>query len=86
MRIASEHAGEAASALRAAAEVAAPYMRADAIWEALLRIDAAVDHLCGHAAERCAGIARRLEAGCEGTEEPPCGEALLADARVLEAI
>jgi hypothetical protein len=84
--IASEHTGEAADTLRAAVGIADPYLRADAIWEALLRIDAAAEHLRGHAASRCAEIARRLEAGCEGVEEPPRGEELLAHVSALEAI
>jgi hypothetical protein len=84
--IASEHAGEAADTLRVAAGIADPYLRADAIWEALLRIDAAAEHLCGYAATRCAEIARGLEAGCKANEEPPRGEQLLAHVRVLEAI
>jgi hypothetical protein len=86
MSIASEHAGEAADTLRAAAGIADPYLRADAIWEALMRIDAAAEHLRGPAAARCGEIARGLEEGCEATMEPPRGEELLAHARVLEAI
>jgi hypothetical protein len=65
---ASEHAGETGGALRAAAEIADPYLRADADLGAAAANRRCADRLLGCKAARCAEIARRLEAGCEGTE------------------
>lgn len=84
--IAREHAAEAADTLRAAARIDDPYMRADAIWEAVLRVRSAADHLRGRAASRCTDIGRYLEEGCEGTAEPPSGDVLRNYARTLDRI
>ena len=84
--IAGGHAGEAADTLRLAATIADPYMRADAIWEALERVRCAADRLRSRRAEACNDIARYLEAGCEGRDEPPGGETLEGYARTLEGI
>jgi len=61
MSLPAEHAGEAADTLRRAALVDDPYLRADAIWEALIRVHCAADHLRGQLAARCGDIARYLE-------------------------
>jgi hypothetical protein len=84
--IAAKHAGEAADTLRAAASIADPYLRADAIWEAVERINGAAPHLGGREAARCAEIARRLEEGCEGSAEPPLGTSLRSYAHTLDGI
>ncbi len=85
MSLAGEHAGEAADTLRAAASIADPYLRADAIWEALTLVHSAADHLCGRAGAVCGDIARRLEEGCEGSAEPPAGDTLRVYAHTLDA-
>ena len=86
MSIATEHTGEAADTLRAAAEVSDPYKRADAIWEAVERVRCAADRLRGREAAACEDIARYLEEGCEGRDEVPGREALRGYARTLDAI
>ncbi len=85
--IATEHAAEAADTLRAAADVGDPYLRGDAIWEAVERLKRTVLHL-GH----CRGRPSRffldllgtLEGGCDGSDEPPAGPALKALAQELD--
>ncbi len=79
--IAAEHAGEAADTLRRAADIADPYLRADAIWEAAVRVQSAAVRLAGKAAERCSSIARGLEDSCEadGTALTPDALTALAD-------
>jgi hypothetical protein len=84
--IAAEHVGEAADTLRAAALIADPYLRADAIWEAVERINSAAQHLGGREAACCAEIARRLEEGCDGSAEPPLGDSLRSYACTLDGI
>ncbi len=84
LTIATEHAGEAADTLRRAALLDDPYRRADAIWEAVLRVESAAQHLRGRAASRCTDIARRLEEGCEKGAEPPVGDTLRKYANTLE--
>lgn len=74
--VAREHAAEAADTLRVAAGIADPYRRADAIWEAVERVNAATVRLCGRAAARSAEIARALEEGCEAGRRLPGGEEL----------
>jgi hypothetical protein len=86
MSIATEHAAEAADTLRAAAGIADPYKRADAIWEAVERINAAAERLGGRPAAGCAELARRLEEGCEAGREPPGAEELQRRARALDRI
>ena len=86
MSIAAEHMGEAADTLRAAALIADPYLRADAIWEAVERINSAAPHLGGREAACCAEIARRLEEGCDGSAEPPLGDSLRSYACALDGI
>ncbi|HEY2333627.1 MAG TPA: hypothetical protein VGH58_01295 [Solirubrobacterales bacterium] len=86
MSIAAEHVGEAADTLRAAALIADPYLRADAIWEAMKRINSAAPYLGGREAACCAEIARRLEEGCEGSVEPPLGDSLRSYACTLDGI
>lgn len=78
--IATEHAGEAADTLRHAAGITDPYLRADAIWEAAVRVQSAAARLAGRAAERCSSIARGLEDSCEAD-----GAALTADALTVLA-
>ncbi len=73
---AAEHTGEAADTLRHAATIADPYRRADAIWEAVVRLHSASGCLGGLAAERCDEIAHRLEEGCEADAELPDADAL----------
>ncbi len=73
---AAEHICEAADTLRHAATIADPYRRADAIWEAVVRLRSASGGLGGLAAERCEEIAHRLEEGCEADAELPDGDAL----------
>jgi hypothetical protein len=86
--VAREHAGEAADTLRAAAGIDDPYLRADAIWEALERVRCAAEHLfeCAADANRCNEIAHRLEEGCEGNREPLGAEELRGYARTLDFI
>jgi hypothetical protein len=84
--IAAEHVGEAADTLRAAASIADPYLCADAIWEAVERINSAAQHLGGREAVCCAEIARRLEEGCDGSAEPPLGDSLRSYACALDGI
>jgi hypothetical protein len=84
LTIATEHAGEAADTLRRAALLDDPYLRADAIWEAVLRVESAAQHLRGRAASRCTEIARHLEEGCEKGAEPPVGDTLREYANTLE--
>lgn len=86
MSIAAEHAGEAADTLRRAALIDDPYLRADAIWEAVVRVHSAADHLRGRVATRCADIARYLEEGCDGTAEPPASDTLRGYARTLDGM
>jgi hypothetical protein len=86
MSIAAEHVAEAADALRAAAGIADPYKRADAIWGAVERINAAAERLGGRPAACCAGLARRLEEGCEAGREPPNAEELQRHASDLDRI
>lgn len=86
MSIAVEHAAEAADTLRAATRIADPYIRADAIWEAVERINAATERLRGRPAARCAELARRLEEGCQAGHEPPGAEELQRCARALDRI
>lgn len=86
MSTAAEYAAEAADTLRAAAGIADPYIRADAIWEALERIDAAAGRLRGRPGALCGEIARRLEEGCEANREPPGREELMRCARALDRI
>lgn len=81
MCVATEHLGEAADTLRQAALIGDPYLRADAIWEALERVRAAADHLRGRAASACGEITRLLEESCDGSAEPPVGEVLIGYAR-----
>lgn len=66
--------------------IADPYKRADAIWEALQRVRCAADRLRGRRADVCNDIARYLEGGCEGRDEPPGGETLEGYARTLDGI
>jgi hypothetical protein len=84
--VAAEHVGEAADTLRAAALIADPYLRADAIWEAVERINGAAQRLGGREAACCAEIARRLEEGCDGSAEPPLGDSLRPYACTLDGI
>jgi hypothetical protein len=86
MSIAAEHMGEAADRLRAAALIADPYLRADAIWEAVERINDAVEYLGAREAACCAEIARRLEEACDGSAEPPPGASLRSYACTLDGI
>jgi hypothetical protein len=86
MSLAAQHAGEAADTLRAAALIDDPYLRADAIWEALERVHSAADRLCGRDAAACGEIARYLEEGCDGTTEPPADDTLRSFAHTLDAI
>jgi len=86
MSIAAEHAAEAADALRAAAGIADPYIRADAIWGEVERINAAAGRLGGRPAARCAELARRLEEGCEAGREAPGDEELQRCAGALDRI
>jgi hypothetical protein len=84
--VAREHAGEAGDALRAAAGIADPYKRADAIWEAVERVNAAAPRLRGRAAARCAEIARALEEGCEAGRRLPGDLELGGHADALDRI
>jgi hypothetical protein len=84
LTIAAEHAVEAADTLRRAALIDDPYLRADAIWEAVLRVESAAHHLRGRAASRCTDIARHLDEGCEKGAEPPVGDTLREYANTLE--
>jgi hypothetical protein len=84
--IASEHAGEAADTLRSAAQIEDPYLRANAIWEAMLRVRSAADHLRGRAASLCTDIARYLEEGCEVAGEPLAADTLRGYAETLEGL
>ena len=84
--IATEHAGEAAHTLRQASLIDDPYMRADAVWEAVVRVQQAAARLSGDAAAGCAAIAARLEEGCEAGGDTPTAGALRAYARRLDAI
>ena len=86
MSIAAEHMGEAADTLRAAALISDPYLRADAIWEAVERINSAAPRLGAREAACCAEIARRLEEGCDGSAEPPLGDSLRSYACTLDGI
>jgi hypothetical protein len=86
MSLATEHANEAADTLRAAALIDDPYLRADAIWEALEKVHSTADRLHGRSAAACGDIARYLEEGCDGTAEPPAGDTLRGYARTLDAI
>jgi hypothetical protein len=86
LRIATEHAGEAADTLRRAALLDDPYLRADAVWEAVLRLESAAHHLRGHGAKICTDIARHLEEGCEKDVEAPAGDTLRGYADKLEGI
>jgi hypothetical protein len=86
MSIAAEHLGEAADTLRRALLIGDPYMRADAIWEALARIRSAGDRLCGAAACACLDVVRHLEEGCDGSAEPPEGATLIGYARILDGL
>ena len=86
MSLADEHLGEAADGLRAAAMIADPYMRADAIWEAALRVESGGAHLQGRAAAVCDEIVRRLVDSCDGSDEPPAGAILIGYARTLDGI
>lgn len=84
--IATEHAGEAADTLRAAAEIGDPYLRADAIWEAAVRVQSAAAHLGGRAALRCSSIARGLEDSCEADGVALTPDALTALADQLDSL
>jgi hypothetical protein len=85
--IAAEHAAGAADTLRAAADVGDPYLRGDAIWEAVERLRRAVLHL-GHCRGRSYRFFERfvgtLEEGCDGSAEPPADTALMALAQELD--
>jgi hypothetical protein len=80
---AADHTGEAANTLRLAATIADPYQRADAIWEAVLRLRRASGCLGGLAARRCGEISRHLEEGCEASGTLPDAEAPKHYARCL---
>jgi hypothetical protein len=85
MAIAAEHLGEGIETLRLAAAIPDPYKRADAIWEAIVRIRSAGEYLWGPKAVTCEALADALEAGCNGRSEPPAGAELLSRAAELEA-
>jgi hypothetical protein len=85
--IATDHAAEAADTLRIAAGVDDPYLRGDAIWEAVERLRRTVLHL-GHCRDRRSGffadLVEKLEEGCDGSAEPPAGPALSALAHEVD--
>lgn len=80
------HLSQARKSLLAAIGIADPYKRADAIWEAAERVNAAAGRLRGRPAARCAELARQLEEGCEAGREPPDGEELERCAHALDRV
>jgi hypothetical protein len=80
LRRVAEDLSDAAMGLNRAAAIEDPYMRADAIWEAVQCLTACTGPLAS-SAER---IARRLEHGCDRSRLPPAGRELQRQARLLE--
>lgn len=80
------HLSQARKSLLAATGIADPYKRADAIWEAVERINATARRLRGRPAVCCAELARQLEEGCEAGRELPDGEDLERCAHALDRI
>lgn len=84
--VAVEHAKEGADTLRRAILIEDPYLQADAVWEAAIRVRSAAGHLAGAAADRCIEIARQLEEGCEADGQALPVDALSDCADSLDAI
>jgi hypothetical protein len=85
-RLVIQYAANGADALRRAAGLEDPYLRADAVWEAVLYVRKAEDRLDGQAAAQCADVGRYLEEACEVSGRPVSSDVLTAYVEALDAI